>query len=101
MIGLLGSIEGGARTDLPWTESLWRMSERWHEVNVDGVFQHAALQMSSIRTPVKKACDAENALTLWAGMLRSISLSEGLCQFTLANLIAETIHLVIVSLEAA
>ena len=69
-------------------------------MNVDGVFQHAALQMSSIGTPLKKAHDAETALTSWAVILQSVLLSGGLGQFTLANLIAETIHLVIVSLEA-
>ena len=66
---------------------------------MDGIFQHAALQMSSIRTPLKKAHDDENAVTSWAVMLWGISLSEGLGQFTLANLIAKTIHLAIVSLE--
>ena len=70
-------------------------------MNVDGVFQHAASQMSSIGTPLKKAHDAETALTLWVVMLQSVSLSGGLGQFTLANLIAERIHLAVVSLEAA
>jgi hypothetical protein len=57
--------------------------------------------MSSIGTPLKKTHDAETALTSWAVILRSILLSGGLGQFTLANLLAETIHLAIVSLEAA
>ena len=70
-------------------------------MNVDGVFQHAALQMSSIGTPLKKAHDAKNALTSRVVMLRDVSLSEELGQFTSANLIAETNHLAIVSLEAA
>ena len=68
---------------------------------MDRVFQHATLKMSSIGTPLKKAHYAETALTSWAVMLRSVSLSGGLDQFTLAHLIAETIHLAIVSLEAA
>ena len=70
-------------------------------MNMDRVFQHAALQMSSIGTPLKKALDAESALTSWAVMLWGVSLSEGLGQFTLTNLIAETNHLAIVSLESA
>ena len=70
-------------------------------MNVDRVFKHAALQMSSIRTPLKKAHAAETVLMSWAVMLQSVLLSEVLGQFTLPNLIAETIHLLIVSLEAA
>ena len=70
-------------------------------MNVDRVFQHVALQMSSIRTPLKKAHAAETVLMSWAVMLQSVLLSEVLGQFTLPNLIAETIHLLIVSLEAA
>ena len=70
-------------------------------MNVDRVFQHAALQMSSIGTHLKKAHDTETALTSWTVILQSILLSERLSQFTLATLIAEKIHLAIVSLEAA
>ena len=50
---------------------------------------------------MKKAHDAETALTSWAVILRSVLLSGELGQFTLANLIAEKIHLAIVSIEAA
>ena len=70
-------------------------------MNMDGVLQHATLQMSSLGTTLRKTHDAGNALTSSAVMLRGISLSEGLGQLTLANLIIETNHLAIVSLEAA